>query len=140
MVIIYPSSVCTILNMINGRFLSAINPQERVEDPDLLQNNNFNHNKNNVRFNKVLSLKLQLFILYFPFTANWRGSIDSVSLSCGVRHPRLCQELPRYLIFNRKQTRNYGPFNERYMGTCTQAFGVTWFRSPTKAISRRPLK
>ena len=35
--------------MINGRFLSAINPQERVEDPDLLQNNNINHNKNNVR-------------------------------------------------------------------------------------------
>nr|CAH0108817.1 unnamed protein product [Daphnia galeata] len=38
--------ICTILNLINGRFMSAINPQERIEDPDLLPSNNYNNIKN----------------------------------------------------------------------------------------------
>ncbi|XP_057373930.1 uncharacterized protein LOC130694846 isoform X2 [Daphnia carinata] len=39
--------ICTILNLINGRFMSAINPQERIENPDLLPSNNYNNKNNN---------------------------------------------------------------------------------------------
>nr|CAG4638464.1 EOG090X06KU [Cyclestheria hislopi] len=41
--------LCTIFNILNGRLFSAMNPVERVENPDLLHGNNVNHNnKHNI--------------------------------------------------------------------------------------------
>nr|CAG4643221.1 EOG090X06KU [Ilyocryptus agilis] len=40
--------ICTIMNIINGRLMSVINPIERVENPDLQPNNYNNKHSNNL--------------------------------------------------------------------------------------------
>lgn len=104
--------------------MSAINPQERIENPDLLQTNNYNNNKNTNVCKRICIVVVAGWLLNnFLLTANRRRPVNSVSISSRVCHTCVCQKLSRYFISDEWRTLYWIKF---YL--LNTNYGYVWFR------------